>query len=204
MCFSGASGQEKSIASDQTGLFGALRNQLGTVFGAGSSVFSKLMGAFSPIVDRGPNQQGMTYAEVAARKTAAKENVAATYSSARKAIGEQTAAFGGGNIALPGGAAIGPQLQLSQAAAGAESKAYNDIDMQNYDMGRKNWEDATRGLAEAPSSFNSASNYGRTATSSGEAAFGEEHTNNQENIAAENQIMGTIGTGLKLAGGFFG
>lgn len=163
------------------------------MFGASSNVFNTLTAAYSPIVAAGPNQPGYSLPEKQALDSQAIDATGAAYSSARQAIGEQEASIGGGNVALPSGASIGPQLALSSATAKAESSELNSINIADYAQGNQNWLNAAQGLAGAPNVFGVAGNFGSNAISGGKTAFGEADTINQENIAAQNAELATIG-----------
>lgn len=198
MCFEGASPAENQISASQTSLFNTLSTQATKIFGASSSTFNTLSAAYSPIVSAGPNQPGFSAPEKAVLDTQAIDATAGAYSSARQSIGEQTAAYGGGNVALPGGASIGPQATLSAAAANTESNELNTINIDDYQTGRQNWLAAANGLAGAPSVFNPATGAGEAATTAGKTAFGEADTIYQENLAAQNAELATIGEGVGL------
>jgi hypothetical protein len=151
MC--GATSGQKAVAGQQQGIFQTITNQAQQVFGAASKVFNDLVSTFSPIVQAGPNQEGLSPAAKAAMQSKAITTVGNQYKNASQAVKEANAAMGGGNMALPSGAEIGSNVTLAGAAAGETAKELNDIEETNYQIGHQNWVTATRGLAEAPGVF---------------------------------------------------
>lgn len=179
MC--GATQGQKDVGAAQTGLLNQLTTQAKSVFGASSSVFQSLVNTFTPTVQAGPNQQGFSPAELAARQSAAITQTGQAYKNAKAAVGNQEAAFGGGNTALPSGTNTQSDIQLAEAGANQTSSELNQIQQENYATGRENYQNAVTGLARAPDVFNPATGAGGTAIGAGTAA-----ANTQNQIASQN------------------
>lgn len=193
----GAPQGEKDLANQQSAFFNTLTQQAQSVFGNSSSVFRDLYSSFAPIVAAGPSQEGFSAPELSALQSQAITNTGQQYNNAKQAVGERIAAYGGGNIALPSGAAIGPQLSLAEAAANQTSSQLNNINIANWETGRQNWLNAASGLAGAPGVFNPASGYSGTAVSGGNAA-----SNTWNNVAQSDNswVNALIGAGAGIAG----
>lgn len=197
----GATQQQKDLLTNQTGFYNTLQTQMQQVFGNSSTVFNDLVNSYSPIVAAGPSQQGFSQAELSNLNSQAITETGQAYNNAKQAVGERIAAQGGGNIALPSGAAIGPQLSLAESAANQTSGELNQINQANYATGRQNWITASQGLAGAPSVYSPAVGFAGAANSAGEAAGNTANTVAQENNSWVNSL---IGAGAGIAGGMLG
>jgi len=194
----GPSKEQKDTYNTQKQLTDTIITQMNAVFGASSKVFNDLVSTFQPIFAAGPNQQGFSPEELATKNSAAVTNVGNQYENARRSIAEQTDSMGGGNIALPSGAAIAPQLALSEGAANETSKELNDINTENYATGRSNWLSAASGLAGAPNVFNPSTSASGVSVNSG-AQQGQ--TADQIAASSNSWVNALIGAGGAIAGG---
>src|SRR6185437_1587206 len=211
----GATSGQKQVAASTTSFMTQAQDQAKTVFGDASQVFQGLMNTFAPIVNAGPNQQGFSPTELAAKRSAAITTTGQSFKNARQALGENLAAQGGGNTALPSGVAANEELQLANAGASQTANQLNEITTENYAQGRQNWATAVQGELAAPSVFGAATGATGAGTQAGEAA-----TTSQNDVAqADNSVLqgvlgavGSIGGAVATGGmanlgkgkGFFG
>jgi len=194
----GASNEQKQIEKKQAGWFDTAMNQAQQIFGNSSAAFQDLMNTFAPTVAAGPNQQGFSAPEEAALKSKAITESGEAYRDASTAVKEANAAAGGGNMALPGGAEIGRNIQVANAAAKNTANELNQIEQANWATGRENYNRATAGLAEAPNVFNPSTGAGSSATSSGSSAA---ETANKISEANNSWISGVTGALGGIVGG---
>jgi len=194
----GATSQQKGLLTSQTNFYNTLQQQMSTVFGNSSSVFQDLMNTYAPVVAGGPSQHGFSPSELASLNSQAITQTGQAYQHAKEAVGEQTAAFGGGNNYLPSGYQGNLQTQLANSAASQTSNELNQINQADWQTGRQNWMFAAQGLAGAPSVFNPATGFAGAANQAGEAA-----SNTANQIAQENNswVNALVGAGAGIAGG---
>lgn len=202
----GADPAQKEIGAKQNQFFDQMTGQAQQIFGNDSTIFKDLMGAFAPIVAAGPNQQGFSAPELANLKSQAITNSGTAARNVKQAVGESQAAFGGGNVALPGGAAIGRDLAVENASAENTANQLGQINEANWSTGRNNFFNAAQGLAGAGNVFNSATSAGEAATGSGKAAADTANEIAQANTGWETALMGTLGglAGTAIKGGMAG
>ena len=193
MC--GATSGEKSVAAGQSSLFNTATSQAQQEFGDASTAFGDLMSAFTPIAAAGPSQQGWSPAQLSLTNSAAITNTGAQYKAADTAVKEATAAFGGGNLALPSGAEIAPQLATSEAGAQQTASELNANLVADYQQGNQNWKTAVAGIEGAPGVFNAPNSATSAATGSGTAAFQSQNTIAQAPTWGS-VAMGALGGGL--------
>lgn len=169
MCL-GASQGLKNVGQAQNSFYTTATNQAQQEFGASSTAFNDLMSAFTPIAEAGPSQQGWSPAQLSATNSAAITNVGQQYKAANTAVKENLAAANGGNVALPGGAEIGPELGLSSAAASQTASELNANLVSDYQQGNQNWKTAMAGIEGATNVFGAANSATQEANSAGSAA----------------------------------
>lgn len=206
----GASSQQKQIEQGQQNFFNQLTQQATQVFGGASSVFKSLVNTFTPTVAAGPNQQGFSPAELSAMQSQAITGTGQAYANAKAAVGNQEAAFGGGNVTLPSGVNEATDVGLAIAGANETAGSLNQITQENYAVGRQNYENAVKGLAQAPDVFNPASSAAGEATGAGTAAANTANQIAQEGNSWMSAVGGILGgvagaaTGglSNVAGGF--
>lgn len=191
MC--GATSAQNTDEKAQQSLFQQMSGQAQQVFGGSSSAFNDLMGAYSPIVSAGPDQQGFSPAELSNLNSQAVTQSGVAARNASTAAKEVQAAVGGGNVALPGGAAIGTNLSIANSASQNEANELNQINEANYQTGRDNFFKAAEGLQAAPNVFNPATSAGEAATSSGTAAANTANQIAQENNSWVTAVTGALG-----------
>lgn len=198
----GASSQETSAANTQNQLAQTLLQNYQTQFGNQSAILSAINSAWSPVLKAGPNQYGFSAAEDAALRTQATTGTAQQYANAKKAVGENLAAVGGGNTFLPSSTGAGIQAGIATSAAGQEASQQLGITQAGYATGRQNFLDASSALSGTAQMYNPLG-YSGQASSANQNAFEDFNTINQENQAASpwGAIGGILGG---VAGSFLG
>lgn len=202
MC--GASSGQKAIGQQQSNFFTTAQNTAQQILGAGSSVFKNLMATFQPIVAAGPNQKGFSLGEESNLKSQAITQTGAAYKNASQAVREQTAAQGGGNVVLPGGAAIGRNIDIANAGAQQTASELGQINEANYATGRENYKEAVAGEAGAPGVFNPAVSAENAATGSGQAASQTENEISSQNQSWMQAVSGALGGVAGAVGSYEG
>jgi hypothetical protein len=190
----GASNSQKQIEQSQQNFMKQAQTQAGQVFGASNQVFNSLMSTFAPTIAAGPNQQGFSPALLSAMNSQAISNVGQSYKNAKAAVGNQQAALGGGNTALPSGAEIGVNLGLAEAGANQTASTLNQITQENYAVGRQNYDKAVAGLEQAPGVFSTSTGATNAATGAGEAAANTANQIAQQDNSWVSAVTGAIGS----------
>lgn len=196
MC-GGPSRQQVETFNAQMDFYNTMTTQARTVFGNALSVFDALNRAFAPIVAAGPNQEGFSPEEKTALMTQATEGTGQTYAHAAKALGEQVASQGGGNLYIPSGANDQLKEELLSSAAANEAAQKTSIIAKDYDIGRQNFYSAAGILGGATGTYNPATGMATSATGAGSAAS---QTAN-EITQANNSWMNMVGSVLGGIGG---
>lgn len=167
----GASDSQNQIEQQQQSQYSQMQQQAQQVFGASSSVFNQLQKTFQPIVAAGPSQQGFSPAEASNLKSGAITETGQAYKNAKAAVGNATAAQGGGNDpGLTGGVSTGTDIAVANAAAGKTADQLNQINEANYQTGRENFNNATKTLEGSTQVFDPAVGFDNATTGSGKAA----------------------------------
>ena len=166
-----------------------------------TALYAQVKSVLDPILNAGPNQQGMSPAELNTLNAQAVEGTAENYSAAGKAVGENLAAEGGGDNPLPSGAQTQLKQQVANSAAEQESSEETQIQSANYQTGRENFTNAEQGemaiaAGENPTAYSSAE------INSESAAGSEANTIAQENNSWMNAAIGAAGSvaGIALMG----
>lgn len=202
MC--GASSEQKQIEASQSAFYDTMRKESSDVFGMNSKLYQQLVSAFQPIFDKGPGQKGFSDEESAALHTQATEGVARNYQAASKAVREQQAAEGGGNVNIPSGQESEIKAELAGSAAAQESSEASQITEADYETGRQNWESAKQGMLEAGTVMNGGAAYAGAATDAGSAASKTANEISQANNSWMGAVGGMLGTAVGgwASGGF--
>jgi hypothetical protein len=196
--FNKASREQKQLAAEQAQFYRTLTANYAQQFAGQNAILQSLRDTFTPILQRGPGQQGFTAPEPTAMRTGAMENVGGAYQNAATAVNERMAALGGGNAYLPSGAAAQVNAALAQQAAEQEAGTQNQITMANYDVGRQNFYGAASALGNTAQMFSPTSYIGG-ANTAGQNAFQSATTIQQENSAWKGALGGMVG-GVLTAG----
>lgn len=190
----GASGDQTEIAKQQKSFYSTLQNDYGTQFANQSNILNSLNKSLSPIVNAGVGQYGYGNAEDAAMRTQATAGTAGAYQSAKRAIGEQQAAQGGGDQFLASGVKQQQNAQLASSAAAQEAGQQLGITKSGYETGRNNFLGAVGEMQNVANAYNP-SGYAGLANSAGTSAYGS---------AQQNQTMNIAGSPWSIAGGVLG
>lgn len=190
----GATQQQNDLAASQTGFYNTLTQDYGQQFANQSSILNSLNQSLSPTVAAGPSQFGYSNAQTNALNSTALQGTAQTYQNAQKALQNQQAQQGGGNMALPSGVAA--QNAAALAASGANQTSSELLGIQNagYAQGNQNYNNAISSLGSVASQYNP-TGYSNSATGAGSSAASELNTIQQENTAA---------SPLSIVGGLLG
>ena len=193
MC--GASSAQTTTANNMAANASTVSNEAQQVFGNASSVFKDLTNAYAPIVAAGPDQQGFSAGELAARNSAAITNVGTQYNNAKAAVGNAEAAVTGtgGGSALPSGANIGLNTSIATGAAATEAGELNSIQQEDYAVGRQNFDQAAAGLTAAPNVFGASTNAANAGTTAGAAASTAENEVTSQNQSWMQAVSGALG-----------
>ena len=185
----GPSRAEKDAAARQTSLAQMLAGYASQQYGEQQGIFNNLTSILNPIAAAGPNQQGFNAAELNALNTNAMNTTAGNYASAARKVGSELA--GGGTSAGPSG--VQQQIEGTIAAQGAGQAAQeeNQIQLENYNVGRENWQNAMEGLNRVGSELNPTT-YSDLAQRGMAESFNEAGGMNQE----KNQHTADIWSGI--------
>jgi hypothetical protein len=190
MC--GSTSSQNNLDAEQTAFYQQAQQQQATVYGENQQILSYMTGLYEPILAKGPSQQGFSQAENTSLNSQATEGTAQNYQNAAKAVGEQTAAEGGGNTYLPSGAATQLKAETAASAAQQESSEQEQITQANYNQGYSEWEQAASGLGGVASDLNPTA-YSSSATSAGSAAASTANQIASENNSWINAALGAAG-----------
>jgi len=167
MC--GPSSQEKQITQEQADFYKQLQSQYSSVFGANQNILGALTSSFTPLLKAGPSQEGMAPAERTALETQNTEHVATDYAQAQRATAQALAGRGGGNTFLPSSATNNLLAANANAAAASRAQGQQNITMQNYALGRQNWQTAADVLSNTAAQYNPNAFAGNTMTAGNNA-----------------------------------
>src|SRR6185437_14289840 len=162
----GASSQQNETYNEQSDLSKQIMQQGQEVFGSASSVFNDLISSLAPTVAAGPNQEGFSQAEKAALQSQAITQSGVAYKNAKAATGDALASEGGGNTGLTSGANIGIQEKLAESGAENTADQLNNINLQDYEVGRQNYNTAVSDISGATGVFNPATSVDEAASGS--------------------------------------
>jgi hypothetical protein len=170
-----------------------MTQQAQQIMGVSMDAFNKLMGAFTPIVAAGPNQEGYGPAQMSALKSM---SVTATGVAGRNALASVRGMPGGG---LPGGARIGAEMGTANTVAQQGAAQQLQIEEQSKELGYNKFMGAAGVMSGLPNMFNPATNAGNTAVNAGSV-----NDKAAQNITAvQNQPgwgMGLLSAAAKLGG----
>jgi hypothetical protein len=202
MC--GASKQETQISDAQQQMYTTLNNNYSTAFGEDQQITGALTAAFTPILNAGPNQTGMSPSEYNALETSNTESTAQNYAQAQKATAQTIAAQGGGNTMIPSSTTTMAEAANANAAAAQRSQGDLAITNEDYTLGRQNWADAVSGLGNLSNTLNPNA-YAGSATSGGTAAANSANQIAQQSNSVWNAAIGALGSlgGAALGSGMF-
>lgn len=164
------------------------------------AIYGPMATQFQSIFAKGPGQQGFTPEEDEELNAQAEEGTAENYGNAARAVGEATAAKGGGTNPLPTGADSAIEGNIATSAAEEESQQENQINAANYGQGYNEWENAGQGL-QAIAAGENPLGYESNETSSGSAAGTTESQIASEDDSWLNATIGAVGSAAGMASG---
>jgi hypothetical protein len=196
MC--GASAEQNELSAEETQALQTSAQMTAQQYAGQQAIYAPLTAQYQSIFAKGPSQTGFSDAEKEGLDATAVEGTAENYSQAARAVGEQTAAEGGGTNPLPTGAQIQLKQEVANSAAQQESSEEEGIESADYVAGRSNFQAAGEGLqsiaaGENPLGFENAE------TGSAGVANSEANTIQQANDSWINAAIGAAG---EIGGGF--
>lgn len=198
MC--GASPEQKNMYAKQSAFYDVMTRQYQEVYGKQQAILDGLAATLKPIFEKGPNQRGFSPEVHTALDTQATEATATGYAHAKQSLHNAQAERGGGEDFLPSGVDAQLDAGLSATAEAQNAQLHQNIEMSDFDAGRKLWMAAGEGLSGVAGQQNAA-NFANATTNSGNAAA---DTANQI-AAASNSIWGSVIGGLSgIAGSAVG
>jgi hypothetical protein len=120
MC--GATSAQEDLQAKQAAFYDQATKHAEETFGEQQSLLAKLRETYDPIIAKGPNQEGFSDAERNDLNAGAIDRTANNYSAAAKAVGENIAARGGGNMTMPTGAEDQMRAEIAASSAGELSR----------------------------------------------------------------------------------
>jgi hypothetical protein len=204
MC--GPNQDQKNITSQQEAFYKMLTDQYSTIFGQQQEITGALTSAFTPILQAGPSQTGMSPSEETALRTQNTEGVATDYAQAQKATAQALAARGGGNTLLPSSVSSNILAQNANAAAAQRATGDLGITQANYAQGYQNWNTAANVLGSTAGLINPNA-YSGAATDAGGQASKSAYQMSQSAYAPWGGALGALGSVAGNAvgqGGIFG
>lgn len=186
----GPSRQELQLEGQQSDFYSLMNSYVQQQYGKQQGLLNELTNLYSPIAVAGPGKTGMTEAELNARNTAAIDTTAGNYAAAARSVGSRLARFG--TAAGPSGVQEQIEGSIASRAAGQAAAEENQIQQENYMLGRANWEQAMAGLDNVARTYNPEA-YGALGIKAGEAAYGSASDINQEQNQASADLWSSIG-----------
>jgi len=195
MC--GASDQQKDTYDEQQQFYQQMMEQQTQAWGEDQEVLAAIRGVSQPIFAAGPSQEGYSPEEKAAMETQVTEGTAQNYAKAARAVGDQLAAAGGGNLAIPNGAADQIKASVATSSAQEESREQSQITQNDWQQGYQNWLQAGQNMMGVAGQLNPVA-YSGAATGAGSAASS---TANQIAEESNSWINAAIGAAGAVGGG---
>lgn len=203
----GPSTQEQAIASDENIFAKELMQDYGTLFSEQQGTLQQLRGAYSSIINQGPNQHGFSSDVLNALHTQLLNSNAAGYRNSAQAVRNFLAGQGGGaSSGITSGIAAQVEGAIAAEASNKLTSGQTNIMLQDYATGRQNWQTALSGATSLAGLENPTPTGGLAGQELG-AAFGSADKIKKEKDAAAAAKWGAI-TGLATtaltmgAGGF--
>lgn len=198
----GASSQQKQISQAQDNYYTTMTQEAQQVFGEDQTLFHNLTSTFEPILAKGPNQMGFSDAELNDLTSSAITNTGENYAHAAKALNEQIAAQGGGNVFIPSGANNQLKEELASSAASQTAQEESQIKESGYQQGYDEFKQAEAALSGAGNVFNSGIGISNAATGAGSAASQTANEIAQEDNSWLGAVGGLLGNMSYTKGGF--
>jgi hypothetical protein len=189
---SGPTAAQTNLQTAQANFYTQGTQQATQTYGEDQSLLNQMTDIYSPILAKGPNQQGFTAGETENLNAQAVEGTAQNYAGAAKAIGNQEAAQGGGTNPLPSGAQEEQKANIAVSSAQEQSTQEQQIQQASYQQGYNEWQNAGQGMDAVSGQLNP-TGYSSTATSAGNAAGTTASAIAQEDNSWVNAAIGAAG-----------
>jgi hypothetical protein len=201
----GASQQQEDLANSQQKFYDTMTSDYSKQFENQNAILGTLRSSLNPIIAAGPGQFGYTPGEVNALNSQAIQGTGQQYANLKKALSENQAAAGGGDVLLPSGVAAQQQATLGSTAANQASSQLLGIQQAGYDRGYQTYESALGQLGGVAGMYNP-NGVATGANTAGSAAATTANQVTQLNNAASpwNLVGGIIGGGLSAFTGGLG
>lgn len=199
MC--GATSAQKDLQAKQAAFYDQATKHAEVTFGEDQAILKNLTDVYAPILAKGPNQQGFSAEERQNLNTQATEGTGRNYAKAAKAVGENIAAAGGGNVpGIENGADIQRKQEVANSAAEEESKEQSSIVSADWAAGKANFDEASNAMLATSGQLNP-TGYSNAATESGNAAS---KTANDVALASNSWVNAALGAAGAVGAGYAG
>jgi hypothetical protein len=190
MC--GATSQQNQLTNEEIQTLQQGNQMTQQQYANQQAIYQPMAKQFQSIFAGGPSQTGYSQAELNSLDSQAVEGTAENYAGAAKAVGEATAAEGGGTNPLPSGGQTQLKQEVADSAAGEESKEETGITQSDYQQGYNEWQDAGAGLQSIAAGENPIG-YENAATGEADAANSEANAVATEQNSWVNAALGAAG-----------
>jgi hypothetical protein len=196
MC--GATPEQLNLQQQQADFYAEATKEATDVYGKDQTLLDQMTSVYAPILAKGPNQRGFSDAERENLNAQAVEGTATNYAGATRALNENLATSGGGDIPLTSGESTELKGQMAASSAATQSAEENQIEQADYAQGYNLFQNAGNTLMGVSGQL-SPTSYMTGATGAGTAA-----SNTANQIAMENDawINAAIGAAGSAAGGW--
>jgi hypothetical protein len=197
---SGPTAQQTELGDAQLAAYQQASDLTKQQYANQQAIYGPMTQQFQSIFAKGPGQKGFTGEEESDLNAQAVEGTAENYGNAARAVGETTAARGGGTNPLPTGADEAVQGNIATSAAQEESRQESQIEAADYSQGHSDWENAGAGL-ETIAAGDNPLGYESNATSAGTAAGNTAGEIASEDNSWLNATIGAVGGAAGMASG---
>src|SRR5208283_1956005 len=205
----GPSSALKAVNTQIQNFASTVQSEAGTIFGDSNSVFNKITGALSGIINGGPGQNGWSASENAARTAQTVQAGATEARNLKGAAASSVAAIGGGNTVAPAGSTQQMVENANIQAASDTAAGLNQNQIANAEAGRAEFNQAISAEEQAPSVFNASTAANQGVNAANQSAFQSQSQMDSQSNWAMNDIIklgssalqGFASGGFKLPGG---
>lgn len=202
----GASQQQNDLAASQSQFYNTLTNSYNQQFANQSAILASLNKSLSPTIAAGPSQFGYSPDQLNDLNATAIQGTAQSYQNAQRALQNQQATRGGGNMQLPSGVDAQNSATLATAGANQESSELLGIKNAGYAQGNTNYNNAVNAEQGVAGLYNP-NGYAGSAIGAGNSADNEANIIQKVNSASSpwSAIGGILGGAASaFTGGFAG
>jgi hypothetical protein len=201
MC--GATTAQTNLQNQQAAFYQQATDEATAVYGQDQNLLKQITSVYAPILAKGPNQQGFSDAERADLNAQTVEGTAQNYAGASRALNENLAASGGGDIPLTSGQGAQLKGQVAASSAATQSEEESQIQQADYAQGYNLFQNAGNMMMGVSGQLNPTA-YSGAAIGAGSAAASTANQIAQENNSWINAAIGAVGAGVGAwAGGGF-